>query len=340
MHLQRLRIENFRALQKIDVEFDARVSVIIGPNAIGKTTVLEAIRLAKALLAPRTANEGNAVLQSLGATSPHMPQQLFNSALTTDQSHPTVIKCTYRLEWTEVQNIKGMSSQLAAKLAQQGAGLAFAPPAQILAFFGSPAGNLALKNAQTAVDVEIATFDSTHQLELNLAINYQTGQLSGEFPVQQMLFSALEQSLPPSITLFSYFPADRALPIGEQQVQLGSSDTAGQLESYNSQPQLKYHRLKNVIFNSIIKGAEGRQELTAQFKLIFERILRGRELGNIGINRLGMLSILIKDVESGSSFEIDGLSSGEKGLILTFLLIAQNIAVKWTRAAGPLEAVS
>jgi energy-coupling factor transporter ATP-binding protein EcfA2 len=49
-------------------------------------------------------------------------------------------------------------------------------------------------------------------------------------------------------------------------------------------------------------------------------------LREIGINQLGMLSIPIRDVESGVEFQIDGLSSGEKGLILTFLLIGQNVA--------------
>ena len=38
-----------------------------------------------------------------------------------------------------------------------------------------------------------------------------------------------------------------------------------------------------------------------------------------------MLSIPIRDVESGAEFQIDALSSGEKGLILTFLLIAQSV---------------
>jgi predicted ATP-binding protein involved in virulence len=90
MHLKRLRVENFRALEKIDVEFDARVSVIIGPNAIGKTTVLEAIRLAKGILSPRTQNETNQVLQALGAMSPHMPQRIFPTALTNKPNLPLV----------------------------------------------------------------------------------------------------------------------------------------------------------------------------------------------------------------------------------------------------------
>ncbi|CAL76551.1 hypothetical protein BRADO2738 [Bradyrhizobium sp. ORS 278] len=81
-----------------------------------------------------------------------------------------------------------------------------------------------------------------------------------------------------------------------------------------------------MIFNSIIGGADGRQKLNAQFDLIFDRILKGRSLGEIGVNEIGMLSIPIIDKETGRKFDIDGLSSGEKGLILTFLLIARSIA--------------
>ena len=64
MHLKSLMVRNFRALEEIDVTFDNRVNVMVSPNAIGKTTVLEAIRFAKAVLAPRTQNESNQVLFS------------------------------------------------------------------------------------------------------------------------------------------------------------------------------------------------------------------------------------------------------------------------------------
>jgi recombinational DNA repair ATPase RecF len=57
MHLKSLHIKNFRALEEIDIDFERPVSVIVGPNAIGKTTLLEAVRLVKALAAPRTQNE-------------------------------------------------------------------------------------------------------------------------------------------------------------------------------------------------------------------------------------------------------------------------------------------
>ena len=69
MHIKSLRVKNFRALEDIEVDFDNRVNVIVGPNAIGKTTVLEAIRLVKALLSPRTQNESNRCRVSPFATA-------------------------------------------------------------------------------------------------------------------------------------------------------------------------------------------------------------------------------------------------------------------------------
>ncbi len=325
MHLKRLRVSNFKALEKIDVEFDSLVSVIIGPNAVGKTTVLEAIRLAKAILAPRTPHESNQILNALGATSPHMPQRLFPNAFTNKPSIPLSIKCTYDLIQSEIDSVKKIQPQLAARVAQQNAGLSFDNPSQSIAFLSSPHGRSALTQAAKDLTVEVAALETRRTLELNLTIDFEAGQISGEFPIQQVFFVALEQALDPRKSLFSYFPADRAMPTGEQPVQLGAADTTNQLESYNSQPQLKYQRLKHTIFSSIIGGATGRTDLTAHFKLIFDRILKGRELGEIGLNQIGMLSIPIIDKDTGVFFEIDSLSSGEKGLLLTFLLIAVSI---------------
>lgn len=326
MHLHKLHIVNFRAIRNIEVTFDAPVTVIIGPNASGKTTILEAIRLAKGVLAPRSQNESNQVLTSLGVISPHMPQQIFPSAITTQPNRETAIKCTYAIDDIEIARIRALQPQMASNLALQSAGFAFAAPAQAVAFFSSQAGIAAVTQASNALNDELRNIETHREVKLNLLINAISGNLRGEFPVHQMLFAALEQSLAPSSTLFSYFPADRALPPGEPGVQIGSGDAANQIESYNSQPQVKYHRLKNAIFNSIIEGPKGREKLASQFELIFSKILRGRSLGDIGVNQLGMLSIPIRDLESGAEFQIDGLSSGEKGLILTFLLIAQNVA--------------
>ena len=51
MNIEHIAVKNFRALEDVECSFNRRVNVIVAPNAAGKTTVLQAIRLAKALLA-------------------------------------------------------------------------------------------------------------------------------------------------------------------------------------------------------------------------------------------------------------------------------------------------
>jgi hypothetical protein len=142
------------------------------------------------------------------------------------------------------------------------------------------------------------------------------------------MIAFLERRLPPYKTSFTYFPADRALPAGEQPVQLGGPDAAQQLESYNSQPATKFNRLKNTIFSAAILGEDSANSntLQGQFERIFSGILKGRKLVSLGVNEIGFLSVLIEDSETGRIFDLDGMSSGEKGLILTFLLIARSVA--------------
>lgn len=327
VHLRKLHISNFRALENIEADFDSLVSVIIGPNAIGKTTILEAVRLAKATLAPRTQGETNSTLQKMGILSPHAPQQIFPAAVTNKPERPTSIRCRFKAEETEIAEIEQIIPQLAPNLALQSIGLSFANAGQALGFLSSPHGAQAVAQAKSQLDHEMAQLKTNSYLNLNLTINFQTGTLTGEHPIQQIFYQALDQRLEPARTKFSYFPTDRALPIGETQpVMIGLQDSIQQLESYNSQPELKFNRLKQTIFNSIIAGSTGRDELNAQFKLIFEKILKGRELGPIGLSPIGSLSIKISDTDTKSTFYIDGLSSGEKGLILTFLIIARSTA--------------
>jgi hypothetical protein len=153
----------------------------------------------------------------------------------------------------------------------------------------------------------------------------QTGQINASEPVAGPLIAFLEQVLPPHLTIFSYFPADRALPMGEVQMQIGAGDVNQQLESHNSQPQLKYQRLKNTIINALVLDETDRDTVKAEFEKIFTGLLRGRRIDKIGINDLGLLSIMTIDIASGRPIELDSLSSGEKNVALTFLLIAKSV---------------
>ena len=327
MHLKSLKIKNFRALEDIYVEFSDKVSVIVGPNAAGKTTILEAIRLVKGLLAPRTQNEAVQILQSLGVASPHLPNRLRAEAMLRDINIELVIGCRFSLGQDELNLLNGNADAIARNSLQAQFGQSFAAPDAFVAFLATDQGKQALLATTSAVHSALKRITPDGECYLEVAISAAMGIQSKGDPLEAQLIAFLERSLPPYKTYFTHFPADRALPAGEQQVQLGGPDAAQQLESYNSQPQSKFNRLKNTIFSAAVLGDKEStsEKLAEQFNSIFSGILKGRKLAGIGVNEIGMLSALVQDIESGRVFDLDGMSSGEKGLILTFLLIARSV---------------
>jgi len=324
--LRSLTIDNFRALEKIHLDFDRKINLIVGPNAVGKTTVLEAIRLTKALAAPRVQNESMQALFSLGASTPQNPQFLMLSALARDSKKNVTIRCSFDLETFELDLLEASLPRMTTEFTLAQTGAPMGSPAASIAFLSSPQGRQAIGFAEQALFETMGSIRSGgKKCIIGLVIEASSGRIHAEDPASGQFIAFLDRQLPPHRTVFSYFPADRALPFGEQPVQFGSADALTQMESYSSQPQLKYTRLKNAIFTAEIMGEDERTKLRNDFQTIFSGILKGRKLGDIGVNHLGLLSIKVEDTEAKRTFEIDGMSSGEKGLILTCLIIARSL---------------
>ncbi|HTC62134.1 MAG TPA: AAA family ATPase [Candidatus Saccharimonadales bacterium] len=327
MHLKSLSVKNFRALEAVDITFEGSVIVIVGPNAVGKTTVLEAIRLAKALLAPRSQQESQQSLVALGALSPFDPQRLHFDAIARDINSKVEIRCGYRLSSDELGYLDVHINELAANLALRSVGQIFAGQSQRIAYLSSPRGKAALKQAEEELNEALETIRTKGRIcNLNVTIDQTSGIIDTGNPVDGVFISSIEQRFSPNLTGFSYFPADRAMPSGEQPVQLGAADAVHQIESYVSQPQLKYMRLKNTMFTAQVTSDLERDELKKEFSRILGGLLKGRNLKEIGINKHGLLSITVQDIETGRMFDLDAMSSGEKGLILTFFLIGRSLA--------------
>lgn len=326
MHLKSLVIKNFRALEDIDVQFDSRVSVIVGPNAIGKTTLLEAIRLAKAMVAPRSPSEAQQALMSLGAVVAYNPQRLIPTAVFRDTTKPIEINCNFQFFPEELASLETALPQISTEVVLRSTGQAFSSTATSIVYLSSPEGQAALKAMESELRKALDNIKTNQPTcRLHVILDPISGRFNSSDPYSAAFFSFLENRLSPNRTGFSYFPADRALPAGEQPVQLGSADAAQQVESHSSQPQLKYARLKHTVFNAVVTSEAEQRELRADFARIFSGILKGRSLADVGVNQYGLLSISIKDTESNRVFDLDGMRSGEKGLILTFLLIGRSI---------------
>jgi predicted ATPase len=326
MRLQALSVQNFRALENINITFTGAADVIVGPNAVGKTTILEAIRITKAILAPRIPNEAQQALISLGAISPHLPQQLNFAALARDQKLPLVISCKYELSPTEINSLDSLLPALINSVIQSRLGGVAVDRLALVQFLSSPQGQAALGQARTFVMSNIAAIKTSKLCTLQLTFDPQTQNFSGLDSLSQLVISALEGQLPPHQTLFSYFPADRAMPTSEVLIQLGAPDVNAQLMSYNSQPQTKYQRLKTTIVNSYLLNSANPNGIVDEFKRIFSNLLKDREIVGLTLSDFGLVSLKVKDLITNQTFDIDSMSSGEKGVILMFLLIGQSLA--------------
>jgi hypothetical protein len=199
----------------------------------------------------------------------------------------------------------------------------------LIQFMSSIQGQNQLQAAQKEVQNYLDSIQSSKKISLTLSMELKGNnlQIGSKDTNAQLVLEALESSCPPASALVTYFPADRALPSGEVNIQLGSADMQQQVFSHLAQPATKYTRLKQIIVNSFVLGAAGKTELENSFNVIFGQLLPGKKLEAVEQKPTGNLSVLIRDVKSGRIFDIDNMSSGEKGLILTFLLLKSGAAV-------------
>jgi predicted ATPase len=248
-------------------------------------------------------------------------------ALARDVSRPIDIETSFELTPKEVQDLDSLIPQIETAVVRSGLGpSAIAQgPLALVQYLSSQQGIQALSAARQQINTELPAIKASSRIILHLTIDPITGTMRGSRQLDQLIFATIESQIPPHQTIFSYFPADRALPAGEVNIQIGGPDIAAQLETHNSQPQTKFHRLKPTIVNNFLWSDVTRQKLQNNFEKIFSKVLKDRSLDKISVNDFGLISIQIKEASTNRIFDIDGMSSGEKGLILTFLLISHSV---------------
>jgi predicted ATPase len=328
MKIRKLTIENLRGLSHVECDFDQPTNIIVGPNAIGKTTVLEAIRLAKGLLMPRYLEEGQQVLTSLGAMSmqPQLRGYLDYGALARDPAEPLKIFMTIEIETGEVEYLKQVQRQITTSLLRGELGRtndeALLDVAQYAA---STQGKARWEGLEKSVGEKLAALKPPHTLSVQLVLS-GAGQNSGSDPFNQALIMTLERRCPPHQALLSYFPADRAFPAGEVNIQIGSAEASIQIQSHIGTAGAKYQRLKQTIVNNLMLTGVDQNKLREDFDHVLKKLLPGKELAGLSVTPVGTLKVAIREAATGKVFDVDSMSSGEKGLILTFMLLRKSLA--------------
>lgn len=325
MRLNSVVIKNFRKLADVSMKLDSDLTVIVGPNAMGKTSVLEAIRLCKSILMPRTHDEAQQVLIALGASTPHIMFGQFQYDFTSfagNKDKPVQIKLSLGITKDEINKLRIHVAHVAQNLISSELGQQN-PQSHIglIQYLSSPDGSEHQKQVISKVNSRLNEIEKVSVIELSLEITSQ--QIRGENQIDQALGSTLEGLIEPSKAIFSYFPADRSLPVGEVNVQLHSGDMKAHVDSHFASAANKYPRLKQVIVNQLIMS--GQTQLEKEFELIFTHLLPGKRFKGLMQKPTGTISVQIEDIDSGHIFDLDSMSSGEKGLVLTYLLLRTSL---------------
>lgn len=326
MLVSKLSVQNFKGLRAVTIDKTYSINVVVGPNAVGKSTLLDAIRLPKILLAPRIPNEAQQALIQLGALSPH--NQAIGApgvdiaALANKPELPISMRLEFELSEEDLNNIKTETANLALLLLHSDTPQdTNESPLAFTQYLSTDEGKRALSEKLENVKTRIGSLVAGATTPLELTMSSIDKVIRGADPFSQAMITILDRRLPTHKALFSMFPAERALPQGEQPLQLGAGDAQQQLVSHMANPSTKYARLKQTIIQAIMLNPDGRKTIADEFNLIFDHLLPGKKLEGIIMNPLGLIKILVKDVDSGKVFDIDQMSSGEKGIVLTFFFI-------------------
>lgn len=324
MKLTYVRIKNFRGISDVEMSFNNRTSVIVGPNAIGKTTVLEAIRLTKSMLMPSYSTESQEVLASLGAHSMNSGYYDITS-LCNDVSKKIEICVKFQIQKKEIDFLKERVGSMAKQSVQDELGNNFSENGtNLIQYFSQEKGRKHLEEKISEISTHLDGISELEPITTSLIIDPEKNLIHGTDYIVQMLVKELSNQRPYTSGLFSYFPADRSMPLGEvNNIQIGHSDTQQQIQSHMGKPELKFKRLKQFIVNHVLMNEE--DTLRQDFDEIFEEILTGKKLFGFKLSSRNSMQVLIKEYVNDSIFDIDNMSSGEKGLILLFLFMKRRI---------------
>ena len=230
MKLQRFSASKFKSLQRINFSGTRHINVVVGPNAIGKSTLFEAIRLAKVLLAGRVNNEGQQALIALSALSPNA--QVIGSpgvdlaVLANDPDKEIAIDLKFTFSEIEVETLKTMQTQFGMLTLQNNmASSGTDSPLAFTQYLSTLEGQQKLSDATSVAYAQLAGVNTDREITLGLIMDPRRSTIRGSDAFGQTAIALLDRRLPAQKTLFSLFSADRQFPQGEQNLQLGSADT-------------------------------------------------------------------------------------------------------------------
>ena len=217
MIIRSLNVTNFRGLQTISLSNANKINVIVGPNVIGKSTILKSIRLAKVILAPKSDLDTQQTLTSLGVLSQF--NQVIGSSgffLANEGACKVLVQITLMFDNDDIVLFKNNMIQLSMLILRSQANSQGTDGGSLIftQFLSTQQGRDALASARITAINRINRLTDQDILEFCLTIDVGAKQMFGTDLITQSAITIIDGQLPAHMTYFSLFPADRTLPQG------------------------------------------------------------------------------------------------------------------------------
>jgi len=217
MKIKKVHIVNFRKIKDISFECVDTINTIVGPNGIGKSSILDAIRLIKAILLPTSDNEAQVTLQFMGLFSPSSGD-LLHESICGDPRKETVIDVHFEISKEEIGFVNNNLSSFNIFRLQNQLGRNIGSRLNLVGYLSSPQGRSQLNAMNLNSKEELKKFSGAKVAHVKLSIN--KSDIDGYEGFNQELISFLLKSPVFSETLFTVFSADRSFPTGEINISL------------------------------------------------------------------------------------------------------------------------
>ncbi len=314
MHLKQLSVQNFRNIEDIEINFpDGKPTILVGQNAIGKSTILNAIRFLFVVIAPRVGNEVPTLGRDLGILAPDNRNLLINE-LQGATDRQLGIRAVISIQG-EFEHLRDSTRDVAIyKIAGT---RRFQNDTELELYIQTREGQDLLQRECELIEQYLAGASATKCVTAALHLPASSGNSPQMDPCASAVINYLMRSVAnPQVSRVTAFSADRAMQAGWGTVNLAEGRSIQTYESHLAAPQHKYQKIKDFLVTQyLVNPTQLREDISG----IFNDLLKEKEFRGLQADNNGRIRALVRD-RNGREYDIDNMSSGEKSVVLSFFM--------------------
>lgn len=329
MQIVNLEIQNFRAIEEVQIDGRSTMIVIAGPNGCGKSCVLDGIRFIKSAYGGYGPNEWDQWLGEFQINRQQDPWEM--RKILRNKAQRARIAITLRLHPGECQHIQENEQEIAEEIAlnQISPGIKYSDWRQRIRISGEVGQAFLQQVERLTSQLVVALKSQMRKAEHNGAVAIEP---NGRVVIERnlVLESIWKIYEPQRVGLVDYHGSHRHYAreqIGGVNLNLKTQEEQ-QKQSTLYNYVNKYANIKTQMATEFViqtlreKGGkdpeDNREPLSETLKELFRRFFPGKEFEGVKTNEKGELEFAVT-VGDGQKHDINDLSSGEKEILFGYL---------------------